>query len=70
MRDIKGLIMEIFLPIVIVILGLALLTKFAAFEDQESVKEKISNYDTPQSVVYNTRLMYDPPDLEENEELK
>ena len=46
-RDLKGIIFEIALPILLVLLGLILLTQIALYRDQESYTEEISKYDTP-----------------------
>jgi ATP-binding cassette subfamily A (ABC1) protein 3 len=52
-RDYKGLLLEIILPIIVVMAGLALLTQFAAFTNEESWDEKIDQYDSKQSLMYN-----------------
>lgn len=56
LRDYKGLLMEILLPIIVITLGLALLTQFSLFVDQEKVDLLIDLYDTPQSIMYNYGL--------------
>lgn len=45
MRDSKGLLMEIFLPILVVLLGLVLLTQFVVLESQGKEEMKIGLYD-------------------------
>eukprot|EP00358_Blepharisma_japonicum_P005429 CAMPEP_0202940626 /NCGR_PEP_ID=MMETSP1395-20130829/752_1 /ASSEMBLY_ACC=CAM_ASM_000871 /TAXON_ID=5961 /ORGANISM="Blepharisma japonicum, Strain Stock R1072" /LENGTH=1359 /DNA_ID=CAMNT_0049635207 /DNA_START=1192 /DNA_END=5271 /DNA_ORIENTATION=- len=52
-RDYKGFVLEIVLPILLVLFGLALLTKFNVFTDQKSWKESLSKYSDPQNILYN-----------------
>ena len=52
-RDFKGIIFEIFLPIILVVLGLVMLTQLNFFEEMGSYKEEIDQYDTKQDVIYN-----------------
>jgi ATP-binding cassette subfamily A (ABC1) protein 3 len=56
LRDYKGLLMEIFLPIIVITLGLALLTQFSFMTDQEKKDLTIDLYDTPQNIIYNPGL--------------
>jgi len=51
-RDLKGIVLEICLPIVFVLLGLILLTQFSVYEDQASRLLSISHYDSKQHVLY------------------
>mmetsp|Transcript_16037 Transcript_16037/g.15964 ORF Transcript_16037/g.15964 Transcript_16037/m.15964 type:complete len:735 (-) Transcript_16037:2082-4286(-) len=52
-RDLKGFVLEIFLPLLLVIGGLALLTKVSVFDDQKNWKLTIDKYSTPQDVLWN-----------------
>ena len=58
-RDLKGIIFEVALPILLVLLGLILLTQIALYRDQEAYKEEISKYETPQPVRYNEEAQDD-----------
>jgi len=53
-RDLKGLMCEIFLPILVVVVGLALLTQFSVFASQRSYRETVTKFDSPQMLLYNT----------------
>ena len=53
-RDLKGLMCEVFLPILVVVAGLALLTQFSVFNSQKSYSESITKFSTPQHLLYNT----------------
>jgi len=53
MRDYKGLLMEIFLPIIVILLGLVLLTQFVVLESQGKEKLEIAVFDLEQDVIYN-----------------
>ena len=52
-RDLKGIMLEIFLPIVFVILGLILLTQFSLYESQPARHLSFSHYDSKQHVMYD-----------------
>ena len=52
-RDLKGICMEIFLPIVFVLLGLILLTQFSVFNSQSSYTLSFSKYDQGQNILYS-----------------
>ena len=51
-RDLKGIVLEICLPIVFVLLGLILLTQFSVYEDQSSRLLSLSHYESKQHVLY------------------
>ena len=51
-RDLKGIVLEIFLPIVFVVLGLILLTQFSLYESQPARHMSFSHYDSKQHVMY------------------
>ena len=52
-RDLKGIVFEIFLPILLVVLGLVMLTQINFFEEMGAYKEEIDQYDTKQDVMFN-----------------
>ena len=51
-RDLKGIVLEICLPIVFVLLGLILLTQFSVYDDQSSRLLSISHYESKQHAMY------------------
>ncbi|OMJ95246.1 hypothetical protein SteCoe_1461 [Stentor coeruleus] len=51
-RDIKGIVLEIFLPIVFVMLGLILLTQFSVYNDQSSRLMGFNHYKSEQNIMY------------------
>ncbi|CAG9311641.1 unnamed protein product [Blepharisma stoltei] len=59
-RDYKGFILEILLPILCVIFGLALLTQFSILNNQKSWKEDLNKFDKPQKVFYNPQPYLNP----------
>ena len=52
MRDVKGIMLEIFLPIVFVLCGLILLTQFSVYKDQPKRLLSFSHYDKGQNVLF------------------
>lgn len=51
-RDVKGIVLEICLPIVFVILGLILLTQFSVYSDQPQQLMSFAHYDSDQNILY------------------
>mmetsp|Transcript_26729 Transcript_26729/g.4765 ORF Transcript_26729/g.4765 Transcript_26729/m.4765 type:complete len:126 (+) Transcript_26729:1627-2004(+) len=52
MRDYKGLAMEVFLPIIVILFGLILLSVGVNL-NEKSLKLEVDNYSTPQKVIWN-----------------
>jgi ATP-binding cassette subfamily A (ABC1) protein 3 len=52
MRDVKGIMLEIFLPIVFIVCGLVLLTQFSVYKDQTRRLLSYSHYDKGQHVAF------------------
>ena len=51
-RDVKGIMLEIFLPVVFVTCGLILLTQFSVYRDQNRRLLSFSHYDKSQKIAY------------------
>ena len=62
-RDVRSLICEILVPILLVLSGLALMMIASRFYDQDSLTLELDNYQTPQTIYYSTETGVDPSSI-------